>query len=490
MKKTLLYSLAALASLTLASCNEDFSDWADPQSYDQEDSASAYGVDCSAGSDINCVMPVEDGTVDLITLTATSAEVKSYAVNSLTVNGESIDGTVTDGVVTVDAAELSKLIETQYGSRAAVKRDMEIVVSISLVLSNGDAVTASSSTISGTFTPQAVPTPSDGYYMLGDWQSWNLASPTVMAAQEDGTYKATITTTSSGDNWYKFYRADTWSDSDWDVVNAGAMGCETNGDSSLSNFIVYEGDQVYSDGVQTPVISGEGTYEVTLDPINLTYKIERAETMYYASGNPNSWESTTKNMIFYPQGGNVFNLTTYYDASWDLKFWDESNFGNWDVMFGCVADEDNAHVWSGTLATTDFGCITSPDAGYYTLSVDISNMTYEFTECDTQSPTEYSSISLIGEFNSWNGDLDMTQVATKSGNASHCWYVETTFSSSGELKFRADADWTVNWGLGVDVSTTFYGTAVSGGDNITVPAGTYRIYLNDITGGFVFVAVE
>ena len=36
MKKTFLYSLAVLASLTLASCNGDYDDWAQPQHNPQE----------------------------------------------------------------------------------------------------------------------------------------------------------------------------------------------------------------------------------------------------------------------------------------------------------------------------------------------------------------------------------------------------------------------------------------------------------------------
>lgn len=39
MKKTLLYSMAALASIALASCTGDYDDWASPQSYPQEDAA-------------------------------------------------------------------------------------------------------------------------------------------------------------------------------------------------------------------------------------------------------------------------------------------------------------------------------------------------------------------------------------------------------------------------------------------------------------------
>ena len=44
MKKTLLYSLAVLASVTLASCNGDYDDWANPQTNPQEASAAKYGI--------------------------------------------------------------------------------------------------------------------------------------------------------------------------------------------------------------------------------------------------------------------------------------------------------------------------------------------------------------------------------------------------------------------------------------------------------------
>lgn len=40
MKKTIIiFSLAAMAGLTLAGCNGDYDDWASPQSYRQENAA-------------------------------------------------------------------------------------------------------------------------------------------------------------------------------------------------------------------------------------------------------------------------------------------------------------------------------------------------------------------------------------------------------------------------------------------------------------------
>lgn len=59
--------------------------------------------------------------------------------------------------------------------------------------------------------------------------------------------------------------------------------------------------------------------------------------------------------------------------------------------------------------------------------------------------------------------------------------------TDGGLKFRANHDWGTNWGASVSIADTFYGTGVNNGDNIYVPAGTYAVYFNDITGEFAFV---
>ena len=41
---------------------------------------------------------------------------------------------------------------------------------------------------------------------------------------------------------------------------------------------------------------------------------------------------------------------------------------------------------------------------------------------------------------------------------------------------------------GANIADQSYGTCTAGGDNITVPAGTYSIYFNDITMQYVFIA--
>ena len=109
-------------------------------------------------------------------------------------------------------------------------------------------------------------------------------------------------------------------------------------------------------------------------------------------------------------------------------------------------------------------------------------MTYKWTKIENQTPTEYTNISLIGEFNSWNGDEELTKA-----DDGHNWYCTFTQQSDGMLKLRANHGWDVNWGFGSNngdwtVSDADWAkVCTNGGGNIKLPAGTYRIYLNDIT---------
>lgn len=55
--------------------------------------------------------------------------------------------------------------------------------------------------------------------------------------------------------------------------------------------------------------------------------------------------------------------------------------------------------------------------------------------------------------------------------------------NTGEVKFRQDLDWAVNWGSNVWPS----GTGTQGGANIPTVAGTYDVTFNRLTGAYSFV---
>lgn len=88
------------------------------------------------------------------------------------------------------------------------------------------------------------------------------------------------------------------------------------------------------------------------------------------------------------------------------------------------------------------------------------------------------SVGIIGTaVNGWEVDVDMT--TTDGINFTLANYA----LQNGELKFRENDDWTVNWG-----STDFpSGSGIQNGDNIPITAGKYDISFNKETGAYAFI---
>ncbi len=153
--------------------------------------------------------------------------------------------------------------------------------------------------------------------------------------------------------------------------------------------------------------------------------------------------------------------------------------GNWNYgMCGGTENGDNSYRDGGD----DPGNITVGTAGYYTLTVNTAAKTMEMTPY-TEETTEYSIVNLSGSFNSW-GDEPMQPFSTFAGvEHNHDWYATITLAEGDEVKFKIDS-WDMNWG-----NTAFpNGKGTKGGENIKVTeAGTYLVFLNDITGQYTFI---
>lgn len=458
MKKTLLYSLAAMASLTLASCAGDYDDWANPQANEQEASAAKYGVTFANGSEAEGSMADEDGIINLVTVNSSDANVSGFTLKDLKVNGEAINGTMIGNSVQVSASELEKLVCDQNKSRASVARDLKVETQVSINLASGDAVSfTTKGKTTGKFTPTATP-PLDekGYYMLGqvNGNEWDAKSPVWMTKMSDGVYQLKVTT-EKDKNYFKFYEGSKWDESgNWDVINKGVMGCEKDGCEDASGTIYYTGDSWGTP--QNMVIAGAGTWIVTLDMNNLSYSV--GKPVLYMKGDANGWdgydylsgEDGVKFTGFMYLNQNGFKFTTAPD-------WSGTGYGaNFDTA------PDAANI-----------VITEP-AGYYQVDVDLSEKTYTLTPI--------TSIGIIGSAspNGWDSDVDMTYVPynkdTKEVNG--YWEVKNITLSAGEIKFRANDGWDISWGGELDHLTT------KNGGNITVEAGTYDIKLYAWAEGF------
>ena len=441
MKKTFLYSLAVLASVSLASCNGDYEDWAQPQHNPQEASAAKYGITFTAGPEAECNMPDEDGVINLVTVNSTDANVAGYTVKDLKVNGEAIKGEAVGNNIQVNAVELEKILCKQNNSRASVARDINVESKVSVNLASGDAVAINTV---GTTTAKLKPTPTpaidpNGYYMLGHLNGkddWDNTDPVWMNEVSDGVYQAKVTT-AKDKNWFKFFEGSKFVSGDWDAINSGALGCKDNGCEDASGYIYYTGDKWGE--LQTLVIPGAGTWIVTLDMNNLTYSV--GKPILYMAGDANGWNQID---ILNSDDGVHFTGYMYLNQN-GFKFctqpnWDGTNYGG--AFFGQESDN----------------IMMTQEAGFYQVDVDLSAKTYTLTPF---------TIGIIGNATpkGWAGDTDMTYNPEE-----RCWELKNVELTDGEMKFRHTNDWNLNWGGPLDA-------LVHDGDNIAVAAGTYDIKL-------------
>ena len=456
MKKTLLYSLAVLASVTLASCNGDYDDWANPQTNEQEASAAKYGITFAAGPDAESSMPDVDGIINLVTVNSTDANVTGYTLKSLKVNGEAINGEIDGNNIQVNAAELEKILCNQNNSRASVARDMKVESKVSVNLASGDAVAINSvGETTGKLTPTATPQLDEkGYYMLGqvNGNEWDATAPVWMNKISDGVYQLKVTTTADK-NWFKFYAGSKWDEGgDWKIIDTGALGCKENGCEDGSGYIYYDGDSWGK--LQTMVIPGAGTWIVTLDMNNLTYTI--GKPVLYMAGDANGWATND-----YLAGEDGVHFTGFMFLNQNgFKFctqpeWKGTNYG---ANFDTAGDAANITMTEA--------------AGYYKVDVDLETKSYVLTPITT--------IGIIGSAspNGWDSDVDMTYVPYNAETKElGYWEIKDVTFTSGEIKFRANDDWAINWGGDTNALT-------QGGDNISVDAGTYDIKLYAWANGF------
>ena len=456
MKKTLLYSLAAMASLALASCAGDYDDWANPQANEQEASAAKYGVTFANGSEAEGSMADEDGIINLVTVNSSDANVSGFTLKDLKVNGVAVNGTLVGNSVQVSASELEKIVCEQNKSRASVARDLNVETQVSINLASGDAVSINKGETTGKFTPAATPQLDEkGYYMLGqvNGNEWNTESPVWMKKISDGVYQLKVTTTADK-NWFKFYAGSNYVKGDWDSINKGALGCKENGSEETFGYILYNGDSWGE--LQTPVIPGAGTWIVTLDMNNLTYTV--GKPVLYMAGDANGWATND-----YLAGDDGVHFTGYmYLNQNGFKFctqpeWKGTNYG---ADFNTAGDAANITM--------------TEDAGYYKVEVDLSAKTYKLTPITT--------IGIIGSASpgGWDSDVDMKYIPYNAETKElGYWEIKDITLTNGEIKFRANDAWDISWGGTPDALTTQGGAA-----NLSVEAGTYDIKLYAWANGY------
>ena len=186
----------------------------------------------------------------------------------------------------------------------------------------------------------------------------------------------------------------------------------------------------------------------------------------YEIGNESGW--ATAYPMRSPNQDGIYTSFNWLNNSFKFK----PNADDWNGDWG----QDPAGDY-GTLVVDGEEDCNNPDGsfpdkvqpeGFYQIQVSLVDMTW--------SITPITSVSIIGNFNGWADDVDMTY-----DQAEGCWKV-TTDGVDGEYKFRANHDWAINWG-GTENELTQDGSNLNG-DGAT---HTFKLYLTYDGGSHVVI---
>lgn len=496
MKKLSLYISIALAGLFMGSCSEDFKDWADPQTNPQEDAITIPGFTATAAQAIDFASVTTDSvnTFSLSSAALPEGFTLGNARIELTPQGvenatKTTVNTSLDGKGAV--ADLASVVESAYGKRPTARTfDAQVYVN---AVKDGQAVLIDAGKINLVMTPKA-PFIDSNYYIVGDMTDWKLDTKLKFAhsdadVYEDPVFTIMFTTTKDNQCWKIIPQGNVDAGNIWEVENApkGVVGVETDGDESMSGKLLTTNSKGNKAGAGK--LAKAGIYQMTINMMDYTYSIKQIAPEYYLVGALQSWSDQNMSCLMTAETAMVQNFTTKWTGDANLKIWLGSDFGKWDNAFGS-ASGDGASAAEGKLKANG-GAIVCPEKdAYYTFTADFSTMTYKWTKLANQNPTEFKYVSLIGVGGKWNegDDIDLKQVAP------HNWYLAKQEIPAGGLKIRADHKWRDdgNWGFAEGQNYESKGTLITSGgsSNISVPAGTYNIYFNDITGVYAFVEVK
>ena len=221
------------------------------------------------------------------------------------------------------------------------------------------------------------------------------------------------------------------------------LGADTDGD---------EGDLKY-DGANIKPLPGEYTVTLSFADGYPTYQLFAGgdiSKVKYASmpGSMNSWSADTKD--------NILNMAGGLYTGW-MYCTDDDEF---KITLGSWADADT-FGWNDTKdGLAQPGANIKPGAGMYLITADLEGLKL------TLAPHTWSIVgsAVAGDAN-WGTDYDLVWNADTK-------MLEGTFElTDGEFKFRADKEWTLNYGGPENA-------LAKDGANISITAGTYLIQLD------------
>ena len=472
MIKKILLGMTLLMSMV--SCTEDYTDWANPQSNPDKEEAVSFGDGSVTPEGVINLKDVTGDKVKVASIVAPTSTKDTYApFFKINFDGQSFD---IDADGNMAKADLVNYITNTYGKRP-IERDID--ATLDAWQSNGSTAAKVKMATSENFQVKAIPEApfiDAAYYLVGDMfttddvNGWTKGVAKAFNHSDKDVYDDPIFTvsfeTTKADQYWKIIPKKNI-DAD-DIWAPGVVGPKVDGDDSMTGALT-------NGEAKAGKIAKAGKYKLTINMMDYSYTIEEVnyDPFIYFIGSTDGWKSNDQKLALVDDAKGVYTGYVYLAdpkaAGFEFKF--QRAQGNWDTAIGAgtfvTFKESAIGVANGNLGVKD-------GKGVYYMDVNLSEGTITATKIET--------MGMIGGFNNWDGDAPMTWNAEE-----YCF--EATFEApnvgvtADGWKFRVNGDWAINLGGSINNLT-------AGGDNITVAGKTVKLYPTRKTKDNIYCTVE
>ena len=468
MIKKILLGMTLLMSMV--SCTEDYTDWANPQSNPDKEEAVSFGDGSVTPEGVINLKDVTGDKVKVASIVAPTSTKDTYApFFKINFDGQSFD---IDADGNMAKADLVNYITNTYGKRP-IERDID--ATLDAWQSNGSTAAKVKMATSENFQVKAIPEApviEEGYYLVGDmfttddvngWtkgvaKAFNHSDKDVY---EDPVFTVSFETTKADQYWKIIPKKNIDADDLW---APGVVGPKVDGDDSMTGALT-------NGEAKAGKIAKAGKYKLTINMMDYSYTIEEVnyDPFIYFIGSTDGWKSNDQKLALVDDAKGVYTGYVYLAdpnaAGFEFKF--QRAQGNWNTAIGAGTFVS----FGGAAIGVDNGNIgVNAGEGVYYMDVNLSEGTITATKVET--------MGMIGGFNNWDGDAVMTWNAEE-----YCFEATNVGVTADGWKFRVNGEWAINLGGSINNLT-------AGGDNITVAGKTVKLYPTRKTKDNIYCTVE
>lgn len=467
--------------MSMVSCTEDYTDWANPQSNPDKEEAVSFGDGSVTPEGVINLKDVTGDKVKVASIVAPTSTKDTYApFFKINFDGQSFD---IDADGNMAKADLVNYITNTYGKRP-IERDID--ATLDAWQSNGSTAAKVKMATSENFQVKAIPEApviDNGYYLVGDMFSveavgdaaavngWN----TVSAKQafkhsdkdvyDDPIFTITFETTKANQYWKIIPKANVDA-GNTDASAAGVVGPKVDGEDSMTGSLT-NGD------AKAGKIAKAGKYKLTLNMMDYTYTFEEVkyDPFIYFIGSTDKWTKADQKLALVDDAKGVYTGFVYLadpnNAGYEFKF--QRKAGDWDRA---IAASDFVTFKESAIGAANGNLGVKDGEGVYYMDVNLSEGTIEATKVET--------MGLIGKFQEWDETND---VPMKWNAEEYCFEATNAGVTADGWKFRMNKKWAVNLGGSLNNLT-------AGGSDIKVAGNTIKLYPTRKTNDNIYCTVK